>query len=342
MTEFSSESSTRVDLAGGTLDLWPLYVFLNGAKTVNLSIDIKTRAHLKPRTDKHIIIQASIYPPTSANSDAKETTSWSKEYPHIESFLMDNNPLISLVQVLCRHLSPLTSGFELHFNSDSPVGAGLGGSSSLLITLLKVFFQWKEIAWTVPFMVELASNLEAQVLHTPTGTQDYYPALQNGLNVIDYQMGQIQSILHPMANSVLKDHLVLVYTGKPHHSGLNNWDVLKRAIEKDQQTLHALKALKDVSIEMESALLHGLWSQIPQLFAREYSYRVRLSDHFSSPRIEELKTLMQKELQIEAVKICGAGGGGSVLIWVEPEKRPQVIELCNKNNFTILDMYKNS
>ncbi|MCS6838526.1 MAG: hypothetical protein NZ480_06725, partial [Bdellovibrionaceae bacterium] len=163
--EILQKSPTRIDLVGGTLDLWPIYTFLKGAWTWNVAIDIFSSCTLKPRTDSQVHIQWESAPCVV--------------FKNVHDLLNTSDQRLLLLKEVVGFFSP-SSGFELSVQSESPVGAGLGGSSSLLVTLLKTFYQWLKPKgmeqWGVHEWVRIAHNLEARILGTPTGTQDYYPA----------------------------------------------------------------------------------------------------------------------------------------------------------------------
>ena len=322
MNAIRIQSPTRVDLAGGTLDLWPLFLFVKGAKTVNVAIDIWTRAEILPANDATITLE-------SADLNLKQT------YKGLQECLEDSDPRLHLLQVQMKYWKP-TKGFHLKTSSESPVGGGLGGSSSLTISLLRAFEKFCERPLNSTHqLVQLAHNIEAEVLNTPTGTQDYYPAASGGLNILSYGYDGIDQQVRSVVDSPLASHFMLVYTGRSHHSGLNNFEVLKGAIGKDANTLRALLDLKKISDEMVKACTHEKWSELPRLFRDEFEARVRLAPAFSCPEIVELNQLALRE-GAEAVKICGAGGGGCVLVWVWPAHRERVGLACQKAGFKVL------
>src|SRR2546427_10354984 len=53
-----SSAPTRVDLAGGTIDIWPLYLFHPGATTVNFALSLRARARIETRADQRIILES--------------------------------------------------------------------------------------------------------------------------------------------------------------------------------------------------------------------------------------------------------------------------------------------
>jgi D-glycero-alpha-D-manno-heptose-7-phosphate kinase len=318
-------SPTRVDLAGGTLDCWPLYLIVGHptrpTTTVNLAVDIFTHVELTPREDKQVRIE-------SKDLNIK------KSFNNLQDCLDDKDMSLELIRLHLHYWKP-EQGFELVTRSESPVGAGLGGSSSLTISLLKAFSQWMQRKMEWKEMVVVASNIEAQVLKTPTGTQDYIAAIWGGLNLIDYSHDayNVKNLQPP--KEVFEDRLLLIYTGKPHHSGMNNWQVIKSVIEGNSAIIEQLESIRKTAEEMKQVCLNSEWQKLPGLFQREYEARIRLTPAFTSPEIEGLKKLVTN-VGAEAIKICGAGGGGCVFVWCQPESKAKVAEECVKAKFQVL------
>lgn len=325
---FSTKSPTRVDLAGGTLDMWPLFNFVGGATTINLAIDIWTTADIKTRIDRQVFI---------CSSDLEKE--W--KFESIEAFFAVEDPSLSFYKVIFGQFksafNKLGHGFELTTASQSPIGGGLGGSSSLTISILKSLHSMLRISLPLTHdLVHLAHNLESEMLRTPTGTQDYYPAVTGGLSFIDYHTQNIVQTVSAIDNTPFTDHFLLVYTGRSHKSGLNNFEVLKSAVEGDQKVLKALNDIKRTAEELKTVIQNRDWTAVPEIFRREFAARVQLTPAFTSPEIEKLAEICLAAGAL-AVKICGAGGGGCVLVWVPPTMRERVVSACQKENFQCLN-----
>ncbi len=323
------KSPTRVDLAGGTLDLWPLYNFIGSARTVNLAIDIWTKVNLEARSDKSIEIHSL---------DLKQK--WTFE--SYKQFIETLDPKLHLYQSVISkfHIKApqvIEQGFSISTQSESPIGGGLGGSSSLIISMMKAFSQLAKIKFTSSHeMAHWAHNLEAEILNTPTGTQDYYPAITGGLNHLDYDTFGIKQDIQDPKGSPLHDNFLLVYTGRSHHSGLNNFEVMKSAVAKDPKVMAALRKIKLIADDLWKAIQDKNWDKLPELFREEYDARIQLTPAFTSPEIERLNQIGLSNGAL-AVKICGAGGGGCVLVWVTPEHRQKVISACENEKFQCLN-----
>ena len=320
--KFEAKSPTRVDLAGGTLDCWPLFLLVEQAITTNVSISIWTKASIEPREGTEIEVNVK---------DLK----YHHKFKDIAEFLACQDDGLDLIKRHVAYWKP-KKGFMLETSSESPIGGGLGGSSSLCISLIKVFSQWLDVKMSLNEIVVLAGNLEAQILKKPTGTQDYFGALSHGLNAIHYTPAGARLERMPADVSALNQQLTLVYTGKPHHSGLNNWQVLKHAMDGDANTRQALHDLKRVADQVYEACQRSEWSRLSDLFREEYRARVALSAGFSSPEIKRLEEVVLKA-GADAVKICGAGGGGCVLVWSSPDRKAGVKTACQKAGFEVLD-----
>ena len=318
----SVKSPTRIDLAGGTLDCWPLFNFVSDCVTINVSVDIYTHVRLTP----HLASKVEIH---------LEDLAYQKTFKSLDDLFACQDSEIRLVQMLARFFQP-PSGFQLSTKSESPIGGGLGGSSSLLISLMKAFARWTDQKFSMAEAVEIAHNIEASLLRKPTGTQDYVPAWQPGLYAIGYgPRGMKPHRMDSVAAEKMAERITLVYTGQPHHSGLNNWQVLKHAIEGHSATLEALHELRDVALATWTVLQRGELDELARCFRRELECRLKLAEAFSSPEILRLEKIAH-QVGSEALKICGAGGGGCVFVWSQAKKQKDVQRALESEGFQVL------
>lgn len=322
MKKFSAKSPTRVDLAGGTLDMWPLNCFVDNCVTINVAISIYTECELIQRDDQKIKV-------------ASRDQNFSFEFHSWNEFINDTRPELHFFRVHASFWKP-DFGFELTTNSQSPLGGGLGGSSSLSMSVMKCFIQATEKKLSLNEMVSIGHNLEASILRTPTGVQDYVPAIQGGINMISFSpFGvEIESVKVPL--DFYNDHAILVYTGRPHHSGLNNFEVLKNAVTGNEATLKALKGIRDVALELKERLKNRKTDDLKKIFDKEYDCRIQLTSAFTSPEIERLRKV-SLDAGADAIKICGAGGGGCVMVWSSPKNKNQVTKAVQDSGFRVLE-----
>lgn len=320
---YKTRSPMRFDLAGGTLDLWPIWALLGKATTVNVSISLFTECEIEPLEGSQIKIESADFNKT-----------W--VFNNLQEVLKSSDPQLLFYQSHFLQWMP-RQGFRIKTVSESPVGGGLGGSSSLSVTVYKTFLQWFKKTEDNHQIARTCSNIEAFMLKTPTGVQDYYGALAQGLNIINFNFSgtEVQTLSNHA--DVMADKLMLVYTGKSHHSGINNWHVLKKYIDGDAQTIKSIEMLRDVADSMREACLSGSWRHLPSLFAKEFAARLLLADSFVSPEILKLKNIADQN-GAEGFKICGAGGGGCVGLWLKEGDAPRFKKLIEQNGFRVLDV----
>ncbi len=321
MSKIIVKSPTRVDLAGGTLDCWPLNSIVGKCYTINVSISIFTEVQLEPKTTSEIHLDIS-------------DLDYQKSFSNLQELLSCEDPELVLVSSHLKYWQP-KQGFSLKTSSQSPVGGGLGGSSSLSVSIIKAFSQWLDRPMTGDEVVRLASNVEAHFLNTPTGTQDYIGAFSHGLNLITYDYSGLSFELLDFDKQHFEDHLMVVYTGKSHHSGINNWQVIKEVVEKDKKTLEALHGISDVSTRFKQVCLDKAWDKIPGLLNEENDMRVKLSSGFTNPEIEDLKKISFDNGAL-GFKICGAGGGGCIMIWAPKNSHEGIKQACQEKKYQVL------
>ncbi len=298
--------------------MWPLSMFVTRALTVNVAIDIYTHAQIEDC--EKVILQSD---------DLKQTF----EFASQAELLADPRPELSYFQEVIRYCQP-SKNFRLQTRSESPIGGGLGGSSSLMISLLKAFFAFdrRELPDVVR-LTDIAHHLEAKILKTPTGIQDYVSAIQGGISFIECGVDGVKTTCLDVDPQVWNEHFLLIYTGRSHHSGLNNFEVLTKATQRNQETLTALQKLSDIAIQMKAVCQTQEWEKMPLLFEQEYQNRLKLAPAFSSPEIQRLAEIASS-FGIKSVKICGAGGGGCVLIWCPSSQiKKQIEDQCEKEKF---------
>ena len=316
------QSPTRIDFAGGTLDCWPINALMNPVTTINVAIDIFTTCRLSKRDDNKILIHS-------------RETKQNYTFKNLEECLACDKSDFLFFKEHISYWKP-DFGFNLSAQSDSPVGGGLGGSSSLSISIFKAFCEIGEIKMDDYETVRICSGIEAKILKMPTGTQDYFPPLKGGFSIINYKFGcpEVQSIA--IDDLDINKNISVFFTGKSHHSGINNWQVIKKFIDGDKKTITALNEIRDVANRTKEVIVGKEWGRLPELFKQEFKARMDLAETFSSPEIEKLAKIAF-ENGGDAINICGAGGGGCVFIWSEPEKRNAIIEACVGAGFKYLD-----
>jgi D-glycero-alpha-D-manno-heptose-7-phosphate kinase len=313
-----------VDLAGGTLDVWPLYLFHEGAVTVNFAVDRYTTATLTPRRDSKITLRS-----TDLNRSC--------EYASLDALLSDRKPVLPLAREIVRFFRP-KEGFDLETGSQAPAGAGISGSSALIIAVTSAFNRWLGCGHSIEKLREISQNIEARIIRVPTGCQDYYPAMYGGVSAIE--LGCAGIARHPIQIDPcdLESRVVLAYTGEPRNSGINNWEVTKAHIDGSARVRRNFETIASIAMAMRAALEHSAgpdWSEAARLLREEWSHRRTNAPGISTQLIDRL-IAKTRRAGARAAKVCGAGGGGCVLFLTEPDAHDRVGAIIEREGGTVL------
>ncbi len=311
----------RVDLAGGTVDIWPLYLFHPGAVTVNFAVSVLTRCRIAPLPGRTIRFRSI-------------DTGKAEEFSSLEALLSARAYQHSLAAQLTRFFQP-QAGFEMETNSESPAGAGISGSSALMIASTAALARFTGRRLELEPIRIIAQNVEAQLIRVPTGCQDYYPALYGGVSAIHLDPDGIHHEAVRVAAEELDRRFVLAYTGAPRQSGINNWKVFQAHINGDPKVFRNFESIAEIARAMRLALLGNDWENVARLLREEWKLRKTNAPRISTPLIEKLIAAGRRRGAV-AAKVCGAGGGGCVVFLCEPEAKESVAAAIAKHGGQVL------
>jgi D-glycero-alpha-D-manno-heptose-7-phosphate kinase len=319
--KLTAKSPCRVDLAGGTLDIWPLYLHHANAVTINFAITRYTSCALEARTDSRIVLR-------SRDLGTEERF---ESLEHLRNARRYRLPLAAWV---VKFFGP-PMGLTLDTDSEAPAGAGISGSSSLIITISSAMNRLLNKGYHIEQIRELSQNIEAQIIRVPTGCQDYYPAMYGGVNAIELRPDGIHRQEIPVDPEELNARTVLAYTGLPRNSGINNWEVTKAHIDGDRRVHRNFDRIAAIAHAMRGALGKGDWDEAGRLLREEWSHRRKNAPGISTPLIETLVAATRRAGALGA-KVCGAGGGGCVLFLVDRGAKERVARIIEREGAVIL------
>jgi D-glycero-alpha-D-manno-heptose-7-phosphate kinase len=304
-----ASAPTRVDLAGGTIDIPPLFLFHEGAATVNFAVSLLAKCRIETRADDRIVLE-------SVDRGVKFETSLDRM-----SELKDE-PRLELLSKLVYFFNPQT-GFNMITESEAPAGAGLAGSSTLNIACIGALNRLVGDRYAADRFISIAAAVECQVIRVPTGYQDYYSAQYGGAACIHFGPAGMEREALDIDVETLERRTVVLYTGEPRNSGTNNWEITKRHIDGDRELFEIFEGIRDTSIEMRAALLKGEWDGVGEILRVAHPERKRLSPHITTPQMD---MLIDKALANGAIapKVCGAGGGGCIAFFCEDGRKTDV------------------
>jgi D-glycero-alpha-D-manno-heptose-7-phosphate kinase len=326
-----TSAPTRIDLAGGTIDIWPLYLFHPGAQTINAAISLRARARIETRDDTRIVITS-------------EDTQRSIEFHDVHAVREDHD--LRLLTLLTHWFlrgpeAPphgRKEGLTLTTRSESPAGAGIGGSSALNVAVCAALAEWTRHHYEPEAMLGIAMNVEAQAIVVPTGAQDYRPAMYGGIAAVELGVGGVHRVPLDADARELERRIVLCYTGAPRNSGTNNWEITKRHIDGDRHVFDCFERIRDTAARMREALGQGDWDAVGEAVAEEWENRKRLAPGVTTPAIEDLIS-RARAAGATAAKVCGAGGGGCLFCYGPPERRNAIREALAAGGARVLDFH---
>ena len=304
-----SSAPTRVDLAGGTIDIPPLFLFHEGASTVNFAVDLMARCRIETRDDDKIVLE-SIDRGVSLESSLDKI----QELAH--------EPRLELLAKLVYFFKPET-GFTMTTESEAPAGAGLAGSSTLNIACIGALNRLVGNRYAPENFISIAANVETQVIRVPAGFQDYYSAQYGGAASIHFGASGIKREALDIDTETLERRIVVLYTGEPRNSGTNNWEITKRHIDGDKETFDIFEGIRDTAKNLRQVLLANDWTAVGEILKNAHPQRKRLSPNITTPQMD---FLIDKALNNGAIaaKVCGAGGGGCIAFFCEDGRKADV------------------
>ncbi len=288
----------RADLAGGTLDIWPLGLLHPGAVTVNAALELRVRVRVDDGAPAGDVWHAVGDAPF-ARLD--------RDDPH------------DLTAVVANFVNR-SRGFRVRVAAQAPVGSGLGGSSCYAVALARALLAVEDREVPDEDLVAILRDLEARVLAVPTGCQDHWAAVRGGVLSLHLEPGRVRVERLGVDPVWVGERLTVLFSGITHASGMVNWQVIRRRLDGELETVIALEEIAAAAVRCRWALLAGDEAAVGEAIAAEWSARRRLAPEVCPP---ELAHLADEALTAgaAAVKACGAGGGGSLLLWHPPEQR---------------------
>lgn len=308
-------------MAGGTLDIWPLYLYHDGAVTVNFAVDCYTSCVIRIRRDRRIVTRS-------------RDLSLEESFGSIGQLAKARRYRHPLAAWQLRFFRPET-GLDLETHSEAPAGAGIAGSSALIISINAALNRLMGTRYSLERIREISQNIESQIIRVPTGAQDYYPAMYGGVSAIE--LGPAGVIRRPIRIDAeeLNERSVLAYTGVPRQSGINNWEVMKAHINGDRRVGRDFDEIAAIARAMRAALEKPDWGEAGRLVRQEWAHRRRFVPTMTTPLIDRLIRVAARAGATGA-KVCGAGGGGCVYFLVERGAKPRVESLIRAEGAQVL------
>jgi D-glycero-alpha-D-manno-heptose-7-phosphate kinase len=326
-----SKAPLRLGLAGGGSDVSP-YSDLYGGLILNATINLYAYCTIEETHDSKITIHSY-------------DTKCEKSYPATERLEIDGEA--NLIKGVYNHVintfgcdgqgrafdghfgyDSRVNGFKITTYNDAPAGSGLGTSSTMVVCILKCFAEWLNLALGDYEIARTAYIIERKDLNLSGGKQDQYAASFGGFNYMEFLKNDIV-IVNPLKIKrwiidELESSMVLFYTGKSRSSAAIIEEQQKNTSTGNKVAIEAMHRIKQSSIDMKLALLKGDIKEFGRIIGSAWEDKKKMAGNITNPTIQEAMDVALKSGAL-AGKVSGAGGGGFIMLVVEPTRKMEVI-----------------
>jgi D-glycero-alpha-D-manno-heptose-7-phosphate kinase len=318
-----SKAPLRLGLAGGGTDVSP-YSEEHGGCVLNVTINMFAYCTIEELPDGGIEFEAK-------DIGLNVKNGFETEFPL-------SDPLVLHKAVYNRIVRDFNDGKPLSIRvttySDAPPGSGLGSSSTMVVAMLAAYRQLLGFTLGEYALAHLAYVIERIDCGLAGGKQDQYATVFGGFNFVEFYKDD-RVIVNPLRirrhiENELQHRLVLYFTGVSRESARIIDDQIKavRGSDTGSDSLEAMHEVKRLSYEMKERLLKGDIDGVVQQFATSWEAKKRLAKSITNAHIDNIvATALNNGAQ--AVKISGAGGGGFMMIFIDPKRRLDVTRALN-------------
>ena len=319
------KSPLRLGFAGGGTDL-DYYVNKFGGLILNTTISLYTYVTIE-YIDNQIIL---------------ESIDQKKKFRFDKTLYLELNGELDLLKGVYNRfvkefkLEPFT--FKVTTFSEVPLGSGLGGSSTLVVSLVKAFSRFLNISLNKYEIVNLSFKVEREDIGIAGGLQDYYSAVFKGFNFIKFstnkcvlinQLNLDENIIKTIENSI-----VLYYTGIQRNASIIEKN--KTILLYENITLESMhKIKKDVQL-MKNAIILGDINEMANILDTSWREKKRLNKNVSNTEIDKIYKLAL-ENGAYGGKLSGAGGGGFMFFIVDIKKKKRLIDILNHEKGNVIE-----
>jgi D-glycero-alpha-D-manno-heptose-7-phosphate kinase len=230
----------------------------------------------------------------------------------------------------------VTGGVEITTIADLPAGIGLGSSSTVTVGVLNALYAFHGRHVPADELAEQACQIEVEILKKPIGKQDQYIAAYGGFQHIVFNLDDSVEV-NPIicsreTNQNLMGRLMLFYTGIQRSANGVLADA-KRRINGNGHVQATLDQMVWLSEELRCQLLRNETNHVGQILGRAWELKKQMGSKITNGTLD---TYYRKALKsgAEGGKILGAGGGGCLLLHVQPRHQARVRRAMEDANLT--------
>lgn len=335
-----ARSPVRVDFSGGWTDV-ALFAEESKGFVVNAAVDVYSYVTVRqlPRREVVSNCRGRVHKEIVENKSVKIYSVDYDIYQEAEEVKqLEYNGNIDLAKAAIRQMD-IQGGLEIITRSNAPAGSGLGTSASMGVALIGALSAYRKIPLLPYELAEQASLIEREKLGILGGKQDHYASALGGINFMEFSGEEVKASRLHLPRGILYElekSLVLCYTGKSRLSSDIHHKVREAYEDKEPKTRRALKNLRTIAFEMKNALLNGDLMIFGQLLNDNWENQKALHPSVTNSQIDAIFEAIVNEGAIGG-KACGAGGGGCLLFYAQPDCEHLVRRKLEENKVSIID-----
>jgi D-glycero-alpha-D-manno-heptose-7-phosphate kinase len=300
----------RISFVGGGTD-FPHYFERHGGAVLSATIDHVVRVTVTPRDDRQVRVR-------------------SLDLGHLVEYHLDEGPeydgVMDLAKAAIERMG-VDGGLDVAIGSEAPAGSGLGGSSALVTAVVAALAALGDRTMTADELARLAYTIEREDLRIAGGWQDQYAAAFGGCNLLEFSARGVAVTpvrAEPAVMERLRSNLVLCHSGAVRRNvGLIDTQItLFRQGRED--TILGMKQLHEMAYAMRDALEAGEPDRLGAMLHEAFEAKKRMNPHIAEHTPIDAMLAAAREAGATGGKICGAGGGGYLMVYAVPEAQPAV------------------
>ncbi|WP_428737613.1 D-glycero-D-manno-heptose 7-phosphate kinase [Sulfurimonas sp.] len=321
-----SKAPLRIGLTGGGTDL-NTYCDKYTGFVLNTTISLYVHCTIKEREDNKVVFEST---------DHDQILELESEESFILNGYMDLYK--GIYNRLVKDYVKKSLSFSLLTYSDVPSGSGLGGSSTLVVAIIKAFVEWLNLPLGEYDIARLAFDIEREDIGIVGGAQDQYAATFGGFNFMEFYAAK-RVVVNPLRvkNWIIDEleaSMVLYFTNITRQASQIEQE--KKSLLDNKKSLEAMHEVKEDAILMKEALLKGDIKNFALILGKSWEAKKKVSKSISNSEIDKIYNIAIENGAYSG-KVSGAGGGGFMFFMVEPTKKLQLIRELNKQQGEVIN-----
>jgi D-glycero-alpha-D-manno-heptose-7-phosphate kinase len=311
-----SRAPLRLGLAGGGTDVSP-YCDEYGGAILNATIGYYAYASIEPLGNGRVQLVAA---------DQNENAEWDAAAPLPLDGHLD---LLKHVHgfAIRRFNSGQPLSLKLTTHLDVPAGSGLGGSSTLVVAVLRAYAEWLNVPLDDYELAQSAYVIEREEAGLQGGRQDQYAAAFGGFNFMEFGRNN-RVLVNPLriresVVSELEASMLLFYTGASRASAAIIAEQSRNVENHNTDAVEAMHQIKQEALRMKESLLRGDFCLLHEVLRSSWDAKKRMASQIVNEKIERMYATAL-EAGAFCARISGAGGGGFMMFLADPTRKHHV------------------